>query len=147
MNSYDTIIEVEKQARQICNELYAKFNGNLMGTCIVASDELVSRLNKRGIKAIAYQCWCLYEYFENCTDYCFEEHWVVKVTVGSKTFYVDPTISQFQWAFTRDIGRVYIGSKLPKFFLPRKPGRDTLKKCGWTDWYNTGNYVNNFEYY
>ena len=147
MNCYDSLLAIKKTSRQLYSELMTKFNNDLSGKCIIASDELARRLTKLGIKAETHQCWCLYECFEGCSNYCFEEHWVVRAKAGSQTVYIDLTISQFQWAFTRDIGKLYIGAKLPKFLLHRKPGRDTLKKCGWTDWYNTGSYVNNFEYY
>lgn len=142
------ITVLKRQLVKIRKELEHKYMNNVLsGKCIEASDELVERLIRLGYDAEAYQCWCLYELFESCMDYCYEEHWIVMVQFSDKRVYIDPTISQFQWAFSRDIGKVYIGMTLPKFLLARKPGRDTLKKCGWTDWYNTGNYINNFEYY
>lgn len=122
-------------------------NDALAGQCIKASDKLVDILKKQGYNCKAYQCWCLYEDFEGCTDIPYEEHWIVAINISGQNYYVDATIQQFQWAFVKDLPKVYIGCTLPSFLLPREPGRDTLSKCGWTGWYNTGDYCCNFDYY
>ena len=124
-----------------------KYNGNTMGKCIEATDTIVAQLTSMGIKAEAKQVWCLYELFESCSNYCYEEHWVVKATVGNIVRYIDVTMDQFQWAFRKKLPEIYTGNKLPNFYLTRKPGKGTLDKCGWNDWYNYGDYVNNFNYY
>lgn len=135
------------QVRQMLEYKYGRSNDNMMGKCIEASDILEDRLTKLGYKAEAKQVWCLYEYFESCTDYCFEEHWLVMIRKGNDKRYIDVTMNQFQWAFSKQLPKVYIAKELPKFYLTRKPGKATLDKCGWNDWYNYGEYVNEFDYY
>lgn len=127
--------------------LQSKYQGNLMGRCIEATDDLVEIYNSVGFQAKAKQVWCLYEYFESCSNYCYEEHWLVELINGKEKLYIDITLDQFQWAFTKKLPELYMQNKLPKFLLTRKPGKTTLDKCGWNDWYRYGNYVNNFEYY
>lgn len=120
---------------------------NMMGKCIEASDKLVYMLKHQGYSRVrAKQVWVLYQNFESCSNYCFEEHWIVEVAYGEYKWYVDLTLEQFGWAFDFALPPIWIGTKLPTFMLTRKPGRDTLKRCGWTDWYNLGDYINNFEY-
>ena len=122
-----------------------KYNNEIMGKCIEATDSIISKLREHnyGIIAEAKQVWVLYENFESCSNYCYEERWLVKVKVGRETWYVDATMDQFQWAFSKKLPRIYIGKYLPKFYLVRKPGKTTLDKCGWNDWYNYGDYENN----
>ena len=121
--------------------------GTTQGKCIEASDRIASMLVEMGFNAHVKQVWCLYENFENCMDYCYEEHWVAYVLLDGRRLYIDVTMDQFQWAFSKKLPEVYMGYKLPKFYLFKKPGKGTLDKCGWTSWYNTGNYENNFVYY
>lgn len=121
---------------------------NLAGKCIISSDRLRFELDKAGFRVEPLQVWVLYEDFESCTDCCYEGHWLNKVTIGRKLFYIDCTIDQFQWAFqTHKLPKVYIGRTLPNWMLRKMPGIKTLSKCGWTDWYNTGNYINEFDYW
>lgn len=126
---------------------YGKNEWDIMGKCIEASDKLVKRLKSKGLDAQAYQVWALYECFETCTSQCFEEHWIVLVRHKGKRIYLDPTYNQFQWAMNQKLPKVYIGTVLPNWLLPRKPSRKTLKKCGWTDFYNGRTYENEFNYY
>lgn len=141
---------IQENALYVRNTLAKKYgykSEDMLGKCIEASDKLVYMLKHQGYDNVqAKQVWVLYQNFESCSNYCFEEHWIVEVTVGKLKWYVDLTMDQFQWAFDLSLPSIWIGSKLPTFMLPRKPGRTTLKKCGWTDWYNTGDYVNDFEY-
>ena len=144
------LAKINHMARLVRKELEAKYGETseaMMGKCIEGTDKLVQYLKSVGLRAEAKQVWCLYEYFEGCTDYCFEEHWIVIVQKGTDKWFVDVTMDQFQWAFSRQLNKIYIGAYLPNFYLTRKPGKGTLDKCGWNDWYNTGNYVNNFDYY
>lgn len=128
---------------------YGKDTWSMQGKCIEATDILVAEYNKHpGIKAKAKRVWVLYERFESCSDYCYEEHWLCELLLNSKTkVFVDVTMDQFQWAFSRELPRIYVNSKLPNFYLTRKPGKTIFDRCGWTDWYNYGQYENNFDYY
>lgn len=141
---------IQDCASQVRNNLQKKYgykSENMMGKCIEASDKLVYVLKRHGYSRVrAKQVWVLYQNFETCSNYCFEEHWIVEVGYGECKWYVDTTMDQFSWAFDFPIPPIWIGTKLPTFMLPRRPGKTTLQKCGWTDWYNTGNYVNDFEY-
>ena len=143
--------EIKEVYEVVCNTyriMVSKYGeNNLMGKCIEASDMITMQLQIMGYKASAKQVWCLYEYFENCSDYCFEEHWITLVESGKDKLYIDVTMSQFQWAFSKKLPRIYLKKKLPNFYLTRKPGKVTLDKCGWNDWYNYGNYVNEFDYW
>ena len=132
--------------RMKLEEKYGKHRDAMMGKCIEASDTLVTMLNMAGFSAKAKQVWVLYQNFESCSIYCYEEHLIVEVIKGNEKVYIDTTLDQFQWAFDIALPRKWISDKLASFMLPRKPGRVTLKKCGWTDWYNTGDYYNEFEY-
>ena len=132
------------------SRLRQKYGNDLMGKCIEASDTIVDLIAKKSngkIKAEAKQVWVLYENFESCTDICYEEHWIVKVLVKGCTYYIDVTMDQFQWAFNRKLPEIYFERKLPNFYLARKPGKVTLDKCGWNNWYNYGDYVNRFNYW
>jgi hypothetical protein len=111
------------------------------------TDTLVDIYIKHGYKAEAKQVWCLYENFEGCSYLCYEEHWLVKIIHNNISIYVDVTMNQFQWAFNKKLPYMYIENRLPNFYLARKPGKITLDKCGWNDWYNYGNYINEFDYY
>lgn len=141
------IKEISKNVKQYLINKYGPTNDNMMGKCIEASDTLVIKLKQYGFNAEAKQVWCLYEYFESCSDYCFEEHWLVKVTKGKDKQFIDLTLNQFQWAFTKELPQIYLSEKLPNFLLVRKPGKTIFDKCGWTDWMEYGEYINNFNYY
>ena len=121
--------------------------GTTQGKCIEAADRIASMLIEMGYNAHVQQVWCLYENFESCSDYCYEEHWVTYVLLKGHRLYIDVTMDQFQWAFSKKLPAIYIDYKLPKFYLIKEPNRSILNKCGWTSWYNTGNYENNFVYY
>ena len=140
------IVETAMTLKNVLEKKYGRQNMAMMGKCIEASDTLVELLKQKGYTARAKQVWVLYQNFESCSDYCYEEHWIVEVTHGNHKVYVDITLNQFQWAFSMALPRVWVSKHLATFMLPRKPGRDTLRKCGWTDWYNTGDYYNQFEY-
>ena len=141
------ILDIATYGRNMLEHKYGNKSENMMGKCIEATDTLVKIYKQQGFNAVAKQVWCLYEYFESCSDYCFEEHWIVVIEKGKDKKYVDITMDQFQWAFSKKLPRVYMYSKLPNFYLSRKPGKVTLDKCGWNDWYNYGNYINNFNYW
>lgn len=148
MNNAQKIRDIATKYRIKLEEKYGKDQYSLMGKCIEATDTLVVMYKRIGIKASAKQVWVLYENFEGCTDICYEEHWLVKIELNkSQNLYVDITMSQFQWAFSRKLPAVYIDDTLPNFYLSRKPGKVTLDKCGWNDWYNYGDYTNNFNYW
>lgn len=134
-------------ARKIIEDKYGKTNEAMMGKCIEASDLITMQLQIKGYRASGKQVWCLYENFEGCSDYCFEEHWITLVESGKDKLYIDVTMNQFQWAFSKKLPRIYLNKKLPNFYLTRKPGKTTLDKCGWNDWYNYGDYINNFDYW
>lgn len=121
--------------------------GTVNGKCIETSDRIRDRLLDIGIEAQSKQVWCLYEDFENCMDCCFEEHWITSAMVCGTKVYIDATMDQFQWAFSRPLPEVYVLNKLPNFYLVKKPGKTILDRCGWNDYYNTGKYVNNFNYW
>lgn len=121
---------------------------SIMGKCIEGTDRLVSILRNKGLKAKPYQVWALYEYYENCLSQCYEEHWISMVECNGGRLYLDPTFNQFQWAMcTNILPKVYIGVTLPNWLLSRKPGREVLWKCGWTDYYNGYSFNNNFDYW
>lgn len=141
------IKEISKNVKQYLINKYGPTNDNMMGKCIEASDTLVIKLKQYGFNAEAKQVWCLYEYFESCNAYCYEEHWIVKVTKGKEKQFIDLTLNQFQWAFTKELPQIYLSEKLPNFLLTRKPGKTTLDKCGWNDWMKYGDYINKFKYY
>ena len=141
------IAEVATQARKMLESKYGNKYDNLMGKCIEASDLITSQLQIIGFNAYSKQVWCLYENFESCSNYCYEEHWITVVEKGKSKIYIDTTITQFQWAFSKKLPNIWLKEKLPNFFLTRKPGKVTLDKCGWNDWYNYGDYVNKFNYY
>lgn len=141
---YNALIGV----RKILESKYGCNPDNMMGKCIEGSDTLEGILKAKKINAKAYQVWALYEYFESCSDYCYEEHWIVVVETGSGRLYLDPTFNQFQWAMHSHIlPKVYIGRTLPNWLLPKKPGRTTLNRCGWNDFYNGYRYINDFDYW
>ena len=137
---------INKVAVAIREKTLAKY-GTTAGKCIETSDAITDILLSKGYHAEEKQVWVLYENFESCMEYCYEEHWLTKVLIKGYTYYVDATMDQFQWAFSKKLPEVYISRSLPKFYLVKKPGKVTLDKCGWNDWYNYGNYINNFEYY
>lgn len=141
------ISEIANYERALLESKYGNKSENMMGKCIEATDTLVEIYKQHGFNAEAKQVWCLYEYFESCSNYCYEEHWLVKITKGNDTRYIDVTMDQFQWAFSKKLPKVFKGRKLPNFYLSRKPGKTTLDKCGWNDWYNYGDYVNDFDYW
>lgn len=146
-NEHMKIAEVATQARKMLESKYGNKYDNLMGKCIEASDLITSQLQIIGFNAYSKQVWCLYENFESCSNYCYEEHWITVVEKGKSKIYIDTTITQFQWAFSKKLPNIWLKEKLPNFFLTRKPGKVTLDKCGWNDWYNYGDYVNEFNYY
>lgn len=144
MTDFDKLRQIALRER---NLMVNKYNGNLMGKCIEASDQLYELLIKAGFNAKPQQVWCLYELFENCTDICYEEHWLTYVLYKGRRVYIDVTMDQFQWAFSRKLPEIYFDTKLPRFYLIKEPGKVTLDRCGWNDWYNYGDYVNNFNYW
>ena len=144
MTRKDIISNIVNNTR---NYILEKYNGNIMGKCIEASDKIVSDLAQYNIKAKAIRVYCLYENFESCSDYCFEEHWLVKLRLNNQDWYIDVTMDQFQWAFYRQLPSIYSSTELPKFYLKKKPDKHILDLCGWNDWYNTGDYENNFVCY
>lgn len=146
MTRKEQIEQISAIAIAVRNEILRKY-GTTAGKCIMASDTIEAKLKERGYDAHVKQVWCLYENFETCMDYCFEEHWVAYVLLGGHRLYIDVTMDQFQWAFSKELPQLYMQYRLPKFYLSKKPGKTTLDKCGWTSWYNTGNYENNFIYY
>ena len=89
----------------------------------------------------------LYEEFENCSEYCYEEHWLNYVLINGRRLYIDTTMDQFQWAFSKKLQNIYFGGKLPNFYLRREPGKTTLDMCGWNDWIKYGDYENDFDYW
>ena len=119
----------------------------MMRKCIEGTDILVNLLKQSGFRVEPKQVWCLYEHFENCSDYCYEEHWVAVVMKGNDKLFIDITMTQFQWTFSKKVPRVYMNEKLPNFYLTRKPGKTVFDKCGWTDYYEYGNYSNEFDYW
>ena len=141
---------IQKKIYQIAYEerlrTLKKYN-SVAGKCIETSDRITERLNKLGFNAHPYQVWCLYENFENCLDSCYEEHWVTYILYKGRRVYIDTTLDQFQWAFSKKLPEIYVSYKLPNFLLNRKPGKVTLDRCGWNDWYNYGNYINQFDYW
>lgn len=144
------ITKIKQLAMQYKKELITKYGNDdfaLQGKCIEASDELVSRLKKLGYNTGAKQVYVLYENFESCSNYCYEEHWLCLILKGGQRLYLDITMNQFQWAFSKKLPLIYLKHKLPNFYLVHKPGKTILDRCGWNDWYNTGNYINNFDYY
>lgn len=153
--SKDESMKIWAVAKEMRGKLIQKYKGRynsnvsecMMGKCIEATDTLVEKYRMMGYRATAKQVWCLYEYFESCSNYCFEEHWLVELIKGKDKYFIDVTLDQFQWAFSKKLKEVYMAPKLPKFLLTRKPGKTVLDRCGWNDWYNYGDYVNNFEYY
>ena len=137
---------INKVAYNVRTNLLNKYNGDLFGKCIEASDTIVKELKKYNIKSEAIKVYCLYENFESCSDYCYEEHWLVKFRADNKIWYLDITINQFQWAFYKQLPDIYCNTKLPNFYLKRITN-EVLDLCGWNDWYNTGSYINNFDYW
>lgn len=141
---YEELIKVRSELEN----KYGHETMQIMGKCIEGTDRLVHTLRNKGLKARPYQVWVLYEYYENCLEQCYEEHWLAVVEHNGYRIYLDPTFNQFQWAIcTKVMPKVYIGATLPNWFLNRKPGRDTLKKCGWHDYYNGYNFENKFDYW
>ncbi len=140
------IFLIQKIAQQERDKLLKKY-GTLNGKCIEATDNLVYVLQCNGFNASAKQVWVLYEDFESCSAYCYEEHWLVKILIDKSNYYLDITLDQFQWAFTRQLPTIYFDRKKPNFYLDKEPGRVILSRCGWTSYYNTGNYINNFNYW
>lgn len=127
---------------------YGRESENMMGKCIEGSDKLVELLKRKRINARAYQVWALYENYESCLSCCYEEHWIVLVEHNGSRLYLDPTFNQFQWAiYERTLPKVYIGATLPNWLLSRRPGREVLKRCGWTDYYNGRQSDNDFDYW
>lgn len=125
-----------------------KMYGNTNGKCIETSDKITERLiNELHLDAHPYKVYVLYENFESCMEYCYEEHWITYVLFHGQRIYIDTTMDQFQWAFSKQLPKIYIDDRLPIFYLNKEPGKVILDKCGWNDWYNYGNYINNFEYY
>lgn len=131
--------------------LVKKYPQGLMGKCIEATDLLVNKLNQMGFKAKAIQVWALYENFGYVTgSQPYEEHWICRVDSsksGNKWVYIDVTMDQFQWAMYEKLPPVYIGEVCPNWLLRREPKRDTLNKCGWNDYWETGFYDSNFDYW
>ena len=126
-------------AENMYQNLCAKYTQNgLIGKCIEATDALVENYKQYGLNAKAKRVFVLYQNYYNCTDLCFEEHWLVDVERQKKHFFVDTTISQFQWASYLVLPPILISNQLPTFYLPRKPSKQILKDCGWTDWYENG---------
>ena len=144
MSELDIIKEIAVEERNRTLDIY----NSTSGKCIETSDRITDRiLTETKIKACSYQIWCLYEFFENCTDICYEEHWITYILYKGRRIYIDATMDQFQWAFLRLLPEIYMDTKLPNFYLIREPGKSTLDKCGWNSWYNTGRYINNFNYW
>ena len=82
------------------------------GKCIETSDNITNRILKEtSIKACPYRVWCLYEFFENCTDICYEEHWITYILYKGRRVYIDATMDQFQWAFLRKLPEIYMNTK------------------------------------
>lgn len=147
LNDFNTLIRLVQEHRTSLERHYGR-GDSLMGKCIISSDNLRSVLTKAGFNIQPMQVWVLYEYFENCSDYCYEEHWINKVKIANRVYYVDCTMDQFQWAFhSFKLPRIYIGRKLPNWMLTREPSKRVLNMCGWTDWYEGGDYINNFDYW
>lgn len=144
MKIIDKIRQIAYEERQ---KTLNKYN-TTTGMCIETSDRITNRiLLETKLQAHPKLIWVLYEYFENCYEYCYEEHWITYVLYKGRRIYIDATMDQFQWAFSKNLPDIYISYKLPNFYLIHKPGRTILDRCGWTDWYNKGNYINNFNYW
>lgn len=76
-------------------------HGQTSGKCIEASDLLHDILSKKGFKVFSINVFVLYEQFENCSAYCYEEHWLNYVLINGRRVYIDTTMDQFQWAFSK----------------------------------------------
>jgi hypothetical protein len=141
----EIIYQVAVRVREYLEKNYGE---HLYGKCIEASDLIIAGLKKKGIKATTHQGYCLYELYENCTDVPYADHVYTLYRKGNQLLYIDITLDQFQSQFTRNIPKIVILDYIPNFILKRKPGRDTiLHECGWTDYYEGYNYINNFNYY
>lgn len=137
------IHEYASFVRQYILETY----GQTSGKCISATDLLHDILSKNGYKVFSINVFVLYEKFESCTYYCYEEHWLNYVLINGRRIYIDTTMDQFQWAFSKKLPNIYISGKLPNFYLRREPGKTTLDRCGWNEWIKYGDYKNNFDYW
>ena len=137
---YKIAIEERQRTLQIFGTVHCK--------CIETSDRIFDRiLDETAYDVHQKQVWVLYEHFENCYEQCYEEHWLTYIVYHGRRMYIDATMDQFQWAFSRKLPEIYIEYELPKFYLIKRPGKVILDRCGWNDWYNNGNYINNFDYY
>jgi hypothetical protein len=143
------LLEINNIAMNVRIALEIKYNTEkLYGKCIEASDILVKELRKRGYNATSHQGYCLYEYFENCTDQPYADHVYTIVKFGNDILYVDVTLDQFQSQFSKQIQKVVILDYIPNFILKRRPGtRTVLQECGWNDYYEGYNYDNRFNYW
>ena len=149
MLNKEQLFNIKHVAQVIRNDIYTRYNGQMMGKCIEASDTIVAYLRQYRITCEAKQVWVLYEYFENCMSCCYEEHWLVEIRHSKNKYYLDVTMDQFQSQFSKKLPEIYFSEKLPNFYLTRKitPNSKVLNICGWNDWYETGNYENNFNYW
>lgn len=126
-----------------------KYNGIMDGHCIEASDIIVKKLKKMNYYVTSHQGYCLYEYYENCTDQPYGDHvyTLVRDKESNQTLYLDVTLDQFQSQFNKKIPPIVMLDYIPNFILKRRPSKEILQKCGWLDYWDGYRYYNNFDYY
>ena len=143
----EIIRKVAVAERRNLVEKYCTYD--LYGRCIEASDDIVRELKKYGMKATSHQGYCLFEYYENCTDQPYADHVYTLYRKDGQTIYIDVTLDQFQSQFEKEIPPVVLLDYIPNFILKHKPGYYSLasKMCGWKDYYDGKDYYNNFDYW
>lgn len=107
-------------ANQVRNDMVTKYQGNLVGKCIEASERIQQMLSERGIEALIVPGWCMYDNASNCSDRPYDEHTWCEAKVGDETIYIDVTATQFQPFMDENIPEVIIG-EMPGYMCYDEP--------------------------
>lgn len=119
---------IRRIAEQVRNELTSKYGKGveLAGKCIESSERIQELLKQEGIVSKTVEGWCVYDYFENCTNQPYDAHtWL---EVGD--IYVDVSADQFEYQFSFKIPEVIVGER-PYYMQYNEPDEDQLDEMGW----------------
>jgi len=122
----ELVIKIAHEVRTALEEKYEWLGGR----CIEASDTIVDRLTVHGIKGKAVEGWCVYDFFETCTNRPYDEHTWVEATIEGKIVCIDITATQFEPYIDAFIPKVIIGEK-PYFLQHTEPDEAQLDEMGW----------------
>ena len=120
------LIAIAKQVRKEIEKDNGDKNPELYGTCIDASDMIVSKLKDIGIDGIVIEGWVSYDIGSNCSDRSWDEHCWVEVKENDITWYVDVTATQFNGLMCTEFEPIIVSKTLPKSMSYDEPTWDDV---------------------